>query len=120
VGATADESRAPEAPTPAAASNGHSPEASLARARDLLDRGRHAEALAEARAVLEDAPTNTEAQSLAQRAEAEIVVEDCLRNARAALREGDRDRALSELRRGFFVRKNDPRLIALHREAVQQ
>ena len=47
-------------------------------------------------------------------------MEDCLRNARAALKEGDRDRALAELRRGFFVRKNDPRLLALHREVVQQ
>jgi hypothetical protein len=96
------------------------PEERLARTRELIGRGRFVEALAEARALLEEAPTNTEAQSLAQQAEAELVVEDCLRNARAALRAGDRDRALEELRRGFFVHKNDPRLLALHREVVQQ
>ena len=48
------------------------------------------------------------------------MVEDCLRNAKAALKAGDREGALEELRRGFFVRKNDPGLLALHREAVQQ
>jgi F0F1-type ATP synthase membrane subunit b/b' len=85
-----------------------------------MARGRYQEALAEARAVLDDAPTNARAQALAQEAEAEVVLEECLRNAREALLEGDRERALAELRRGFFVRKNDPRLLALHREVVQQ
>ena len=42
-----------------------------------------------------------------------------LRVARAALRAGDRERAIEELRRGFLVRKNDPRLLALHSEAIQ-
>ncbi|HXY38619.1 MAG TPA: hypothetical protein VEQ10_03070, partial [Vicinamibacteria bacterium] len=92
----------------------------LARARDLIGRSRWAEALAEARAVLDHQPTNTEAASLAEQAEAETVIEDCLGKARAALRAGDRERALEEVRRGFAVRKNDERLLALHREVVQQ
>jgi Flp pilus assembly protein TadD len=108
---------APEVPL---ASADRSPEARLARTRELIGRGRFVEALAEARSLLEEAPRNPEAQSLAQQAEAELVVEDCLRSARAALHAGDRERALEELRRGFYVRRNDPRLLALHREAVQQ
>ena len=107
-------------PLPATLPSGTAPDARIARGRELLSRGRYPEALAEARAVLDEAPTNARAQALAQEAEAELVVEDCLRNARAALKEGDRDRALAELRRGFFIRKNDPRLLALHREVVQQ
>jgi serine/threonine protein kinase len=95
-------------------------EARILRARDLLERGRYSEALAEARSVLERVPTSREASAVAQEAEAELVIEECLRNARAALREGDRERALEEVRRGFLIRKNDPRLLAMHREAVQQ
>jgi Flp pilus assembly protein TadD len=95
-------------------------DARLARARDALRRSRWAEALAEARAVLDVAPTNADASALAQQAESEIVIEECLRNARAALREGDRERALEEVRRGFLIRKNDPRLLEMHREVVQQ
>ncbi len=108
------------ASTPPPSAPAGSTEARLARARDLLRRSRWAEALAEARAVLEVAPTNAEASALAQQAQAEIVIEECLRNARNALREGDRDRALEEVRRGFLVRKNDPRLLEMHREVVQQ
>jgi serine/threonine-protein kinase len=108
----------PATPTPEPAP-GLGAEARLVRARDFLDRGRYPEALAEARAVLEASPTNAQAAALAQQAEAELVIEDCLRNAREALRTGDRDRALEEVRRGFLVRKNDPRLLAMHREAVQ-
>ena len=94
-------------------------QAGLARARSLVEQQRWEEALAVARAVLETAPTNAEATTLAQQAEAEIVIERCLRNARAALRQGDRELALEEIRNGFLVRTNDPRLIELHREAVQ-
>jgi Flp pilus assembly protein TadD len=90
------------------------------RADDLVTAGRWAEALAEARAVLEAEPTNPRATAIAQQAEAEVVIDECLRNARAALREGDRERALDEVRRGFLIRKNDPRLLAMHREVVQQ
>ena len=67
--------------------------------------------------MLEATPSNREASRIAQQAEAELVIEDCLGKARAALRAGDRDRALDEVRRGFMVRKNDARLLALHREA---
>jgi hypothetical protein len=78
------------------------------------------EALAEARAVLEAQPRNARGTALAQQAEAEVVIDECLRKAHAALQEGDRERALEELRRGFLVRGNDPRLLAMHREVVQQ
>jgi tRNA A-37 threonylcarbamoyl transferase component Bud32 len=105
--------------TPAAAP-GLGAEARLLRAEDFVKRGRWPEALAEARAVLETQPTNAHAAALAQQAEAEVVIDECLRNARAALQEGDRDRALEEVRRGFLIRKNDPRLLAMHREIVQQ
>ncbi len=105
-------------PTTVPAASGGDPR--LARARDLLRRSRWAEALAVARAILDAAPTNAEASALAQQAESEIVIEECLRNARSALREGDRERALEEVRRGFLVRKNDPRLLEMHREVVQQ
>jgi hypothetical protein len=110
-------------PTPAAtaaAAPGLDPEARLARADDLVKRGRWAEALAEARAVLEAQPTNARATALAQQAEAEVVIDQCLKNARAALLEGDRDRAFEEVRRGFMVRANDPRLLAMHREIAAQ
>ncbi|MGE5127743.1 MAG: protein kinase domain-containing protein [Betaproteobacteria bacterium] len=109
----------PGAKVPAAAV-GLGPEARLLRARELVARQRWAEALAEARAVLDALPTSAEATALAQQAEAELVVEQCLRNARAALRANDRERALEELRRGFLVRQSDPRLLELHREVVQQ
>jgi hypothetical protein len=99
---------------------GLGPEARLARAEDLVGRGRWPEALAEARAVLDVQPRNARAAALAQQAEAEIVIDECLRNARAALSQGDRERALEELRRGFLVRGNDLRLLAMHREAVQR
>jgi eukaryotic-like serine/threonine-protein kinase len=112
-------------PTPAptaapTAAPGLNAEARLLRAEDLVQRGSWPEALAEARAVLEVQPRNARATALAQQAEAEMVIDECLRNARAALQEGDRERALEEVRRGFLVRKNDPRLLAMHREVVQQ
>ncbi len=111
---------APTSAPPAAIPAASGGDARLARARDLLQRGRWAEALSEARAVLDAAPTSAEASRLAQQAESEIVIEECLRNARSALRDGDRERALEEVRRGFLVRKNDPRLLEMHREVVQQ
>ena len=85
-----------------------------------MQRGRWAEALAESRAVLANDPTNARATSLAQRAEEEQVIETCLRTARSALEEGDRERAEQEVRRCFPIRKNDPRLLALFREVMQQ
>jgi serine/threonine-protein kinase len=107
-------------PMPAAPAPGLSLEARLLRADDFVARGRWAEALAEARAVLEVEPRSARATALAQQAEAELVIEECLRNARLALKEGDRERALDEVRRGFLVRKNDARLLTMHREVVAQ
>ena len=97
-----------------------SPVELLAQAREQLDRAHWSSALAAARAVLDATPGNREASLIAQEAEAEIVIEDCLGKARAALRSGDREAALDEVRRGFMVRKSDERLLALHREALQQ
>ena len=48
------------------------------------------------------------------------MIETCLRTARSALEEGDRERAEQEVRRCFPIRKNDPRLLALFREVMQQ
>jgi hypothetical protein len=106
--------------TPDTAAPGLSGEAHLLRAEAFVERGRWAEALAEARAVLETQPTSARAAALAQQAEAEVVIDECLRRARQALEDGDRELALAEVRRGFLVRKNDPRLLAMHREVVQQ
>jgi serine/threonine-protein kinase len=116
---------APPPATPAAtptatAQPGLSADARLLRAEDFVRRGRWAEALAEARAVLAADPRSSRATALAQQAEAEQVIEECLQNARAALRDGDRERAEQEVRRGFLVRKNDPRLVAMFREIMQQ
>jgi hypothetical protein len=62
---------APVEPGPAARpAPGLGPEARLARARELVLRGRWADALAEARALLDAQPTNREATALAQQAEA--------------------------------------------------
>ena len=113
--ATAAAAATPPTPAP-----GLDADARLARARDAVTRGRWSEALAEARAVLDRQPTNTEATALAQRAEEEVVIEECLKNARAAIAAGDRERALEELRRGSLIRKNDPRLLEVFREAAQQ
>jgi hypothetical protein len=108
--------------TPAAAVDapGLGAEARLLRAEDFVRRSRWAEALVEAHAVLASDPRNARATALAQRAEEEQVIEECLQNARAALKEGDRERAEQEVRRGSLIRKNDPRLLAMFREVVQQ
>jgi Flp pilus assembly protein TadD len=89
------------------------------RANDLLEKGRYAAALAEARAVLRRDPGNAEAKMIAEEAEAATVVESRLRDARAALRRGDRDAALAEVRAGLAVSPNDARLLALFRELTQ-
>ncbi|HYN05303.1 MAG TPA: protein kinase [Vicinamibacteria bacterium] len=118
----------PSAPTPAptvtpdvpVAAPGLGTEARLLRAEDFFQRGRWAEALVEARALLASDPRNARATVLAQRAEEEQVIEGCLQNARAALKQGDRERAEQEVRRGFVIRKSDPRLLAMFREVMQQ
>jgi serine/threonine-protein kinase len=97
-----------------------SPEERLARASDLMDNGRFSQALAEARAVLRQAPTNRDATVLAQAAEEAVVIEECLANARKALKAGDRDRALAEVRRGLTINPSDSRLLELHGEVTRE
>jgi len=102
------------APTPAL-----SMEDRLLRADDLLQKGRFRQALDEARAVRREDPSNQEAIVIAQEAEAAIVIEECLKNARAALESGDPDLAMEEIKRGFAINPNDARLMALFRQATQ-
>ena len=64
-------------------------------------------------------PSNQEAIVIAQEAEAAIVIEECLKNARAALESGDPDLAMEEIKRGFAINPNDARLMALFRQATQ-
>jgi tetratricopeptide (TPR) repeat protein len=94
-------------------------EASLDRANDYMEKGRYNLALAEARAVLAREPDNAEAMALAGDAEAAIVIETCVRNARSALKAGDREGALAEVRKGLAVNPSEARLLALFREATQ-
>jgi serine/threonine-protein kinase len=94
-------------------------EARLDRANDYMEKGRYAQALAEARAVLARDPNNADARALAGDAEAAILIEECLRKARAALQAGDRDLALEEIKKGLAVNRHEGRLLALHREATQ-
>ncbi|HXK12852.1 MAG TPA: protein kinase [Vicinamibacteria bacterium] len=110
----------PEETPPPAAAPALGVDARLQRAEDLVSRARWPEALAEARAVLAAEPRNARAAAAAQQAEAELVIEECLKNARAAIKEGDRERAMAELRRGSRIRPNDPRLLAAFKEVVQQ
>jgi len=84
-----------------------------------MEKGRYAQALAEARAVLARDPNNADARALAGDAEAAILIEECLRKARAALQAGDRDLALEEIKKGLAVNRHEGRLLALHREATQ-
>ena len=98
-------------PTPA--------EGRVDRANDLLEQGRFAAALAEARSVLRRDPGHAEAKMIAAEAEAATVVETRIRNAREALKRGDRDAALTEVRAGLAVSANDARLLALFRELTR-
>ena len=91
----------------------------LDRANELLEKGRFAAALAEARAVLRRDPASAEAKMIAEEAEAATVVETRLKDARAALAGGDRDGALAAVRSGLAVSPNDARLLALFRELTQ-
>jgi tetratricopeptide (TPR) repeat protein len=94
-------------------------DARLDRANDYMEKGRYNLALAEARAVLSRDPDNAEAKALAGDAEAAIAIEACLRSARAALKAGDREGALAEVRKGLAVNPSEARLLALFREATQ-
>jgi serine/threonine protein kinase len=93
--------------------------ASIEKASDLLEKGRFAAALVEAKAVLRREPGNAEAREVAEEAEAGIVIETRIRNAREALKRGDKEAAIEEIRAGLAVRATDARLIALFREATQ-
>jgi hypothetical protein len=84
-----------------------------------MEKGRYAQALAEARAVLEKEPGNAEAKDLASDAEASLVIEDAVKKARAALKTGDKDAALREVKKGLAVNASEGRLLALFREATQ-
>jgi eukaryotic-like serine/threonine-protein kinase len=106
-------------PSSSAASVVSPAEARLDRANDSMEKGRYAQALAEAKAVLAREPGNAAAKALAQDAEAAILIEEAIRKARAALKAGDRDGALVEIRRGLAVNPSEGRLLALFKEATQ-
>jgi hypothetical protein len=75
--------------------------------------------LNEARAILAQQPSNEEARILAEDAAAALLVEEKLRNARAALGHGDRTAALAEVRAGLASAPNDARLLALQRQLTR-
>ena len=113
------------APVPAApADAGRVAEASSAtaqldRASDLYERGRYAAALAEAKAVLRREPGNREAKSLVEDIEADMAVAARLKQAQDAMRRGDREEALAQVRAGLAVKNNDGRLLGLFKELTQ-
>jgi hypothetical protein len=93
--------------------------ARLDRANDLYEKGHYAAALAEARAVLRREPGNAEAKTLVEDIEADQVVESRLKQAREALRRGDREAALEQVRAGLAVKGTDGRLLSLFKELTQ-
>jgi eukaryotic-like serine/threonine-protein kinase len=107
--------KSPEA-TPAAPSPA---EARLDRANEHMEKGLYAQALAEAKAVLARDPNNADAKALAGDAEAAIVIEECVKRARAALKAGDHETALAEAKKGLAVNPSEARLLGLFREATQ-
>ena len=92
---------------------------SVDRANAALEGRHYPRALAEARAVLGRDPGNSEAQTIAEEAEAALTIEDCLAKARKALQDGDKATAQEILRRGLSINSNEARLMALWREATQ-
>jgi eukaryotic-like serine/threonine-protein kinase len=102
---------APGGPTPA--------EGRLDRANEHMEKGRYPQAMAEAKAVLARDPNNADAKALAGDAEAAIVIEECVKRARAALKAGDRETALAEAKKGLAVNPSEARLLGLFREATQ-
>ena len=93
--------------------------ARLDRANTLYEGGHYAAALAEARSVLERDPRNAEARSLVEDIEVDTQVETRLKQAREALRRGDRDAALTEVRAGLAAKGTDGRLLSLFKELTQ-
>ena len=98
---------------------GSSTTAQLDRASDLYERGRYAAALAEAKAVLGREPGNREAKSLVEDIEADMAVAARLKQAEEAMRRGDREEALAQVRAGLAVKNNDGRLLRLFKELTQ-
>jgi serine/threonine-protein kinase len=113
----------PPSPTPEPTEETAAPvspaEARLEKANALLERGRFAAALAEAKAVLAREPGNAEAKTIVEEAEAALVIEDALKKARDAMKRGDNDLALDEVKRGLAINPNDARLLALWRELTR-
>ena len=114
------------APSPRASSGGEAtasgPPPALARldhARAAYARGRYADALAEARSVLAREPASSEARSLVEDVEAEMVVQSRLDQAHEALRRGDREAALEQVRAGLAVKGTDARLLSLFKQLTQ-
>jgi len=107
---TGDAARVPERPSAAG---------QLDRASDLYERGRYAAALAEAKAVLQREPANREAKSLVEDIEADMAVAARLKQAQDAMRRGDREEALAQVRAGLAVKNNDGRLLGLFKELTQ-
>jgi serine/threonine-protein kinase len=111
---------APSPPAdPTRGTAGSSATAQLDRASDLYERGRYAGALAEAKAVLARDPGNREAKSLVEDIEADMAVAARLKQAQEAMRRGDREEALAQVRAGLAVKNNDGRLLSLFKELTQ-
>jgi hypothetical protein len=92
---------------------------SVDRANDELEQRHYLQALTEARAVLRRDPDSAEAQTIAEEAEAALVIEEAIHKASVALQKGDKDAAMSEIKRGLAVNNNDARLLKLWRQATQ-
>ena len=74
---------------------------------------------AEAKAVLRREPANREAKSLVEDIEADMAVAARLKQAQEAMRRGDREEALAQVRAGLAVKNNDGRLLSLFKELTQ-
>jgi serine/threonine-protein kinase len=92
---------------------------SVDRANDELEQRHYLQALTEARAVLRRDPDSAEARTIADDAEAALVIEEAIHKANLALQKGDKDTAVSEINKGLAVNNNDARLLKLLRQATQ-
>jgi hypothetical protein len=105
--------------TTLAAADSVSAEARLDRANDFMEKQNFLAALAEARSVLSRQPGNAAAKAMVEDAEAALVVETRIKNAREAIKRGNHEEALAEVRAGLSVNASDSRLIALFRELTK-
>jgi hypothetical protein len=78
-----------------------------------------AKTLERARAALAQNPGDAQAKSVVLSLEAALVVEQRIKTAREALRRGDKEAALTEIKLGFAVNPKEPRLLDLFREATR-